>query len=114
MLELRDFITRTLEDVLGGIAAAQRSPNIGKHVAPGDLSNLQSFAPDSGVYAGQRFLATAVKFDVAIAAEAADKAGGKAGIKIAVFTAGVGGEIESRRGTTQRIQFSVPVIFPKQ
>jgi hypothetical protein len=103
-VELKDFVTETLRQILEGIQAAQESP-LGTAVnaaspGSGPFGNLFS----GGTY-GQF---TRVDFDVAVSAEAS--ASGKGSLK--VFSVGLEGGGDRKHSTVSRVSFSVPVRLP--
>lgn len=110
-MELKEFITQTIKDVLDGVLEAQNAQKIGNCVVPsGTGSNA---FPKGNVINNGDWTSTLINFDIAISAEESAATGGKAGVKIAVLSAGLDTENTNKNTSTSRIQFSVPVIFPK-
>lgn len=112
-VELKEFITRTLSDIVKGVADAQGDGSIGKNVAPWGIGGSK--------YPGEIQKAPfgaliAVKFDVAVTAESSDEAKGGGGFKVAVL--GVGASAAGEVGTASknvavtRIQFDIPISLP--
>jgi hypothetical protein len=54
-----------------------------------------------------------VKFDVAVTAETTRGGGGGAKVRIAVVEADIGAKVDAKNTQVSRIQFSVPVLMPK-
>lgn len=110
-MELREFVTTALSDLLHGIRDAQATPEIGALVSPQSVRGV--IVPiDSGVVQQPEGYTTVIKFDVAVTAETTDSAKGGGGIKIAVMNVGAEGQVASRNATVSRIQFSVPIVLP--
>jgi hypothetical protein len=102
-MELDEFVSETLRQILAGVTKAQQGETGGNinaafaGVASGNLI-------DGGNYG----LFTRVDFDVAVTAETAG--GGKASIK--VWGLGAEGGGEKRSQTASRVSFTVPVRLP--
>jgi len=103
-MELKDFVAKTLLQVIEGVRIAQSGedgPNVNADMAGasfgGNLINVGSYG-----------VATRVDFDVSVTAESS--AG--AGAKLTVMGVGVGGGAEHKAGSANRISFSVPVRLP--
>ena len=110
-VDLKDFISKTLQDIVGGIVEAQSAEGVGSYIAPSMIGS-HTFAPESGVANNSRYTSTVAKFDVAISAEAGSAAGVQAGFRVVVFSAGANAQLQERSSTVSRIQFSVPVLMP--
>ena len=112
-VELKEFITRTLSDILKGVTDAQGDASIVKNVAPWGIGG--SKYPGEIVKTPSGAL-IAVRFDVAVTAETSDAAKGGGGFKVAVLGVGAsaGGEIgaASKNVAVTRIQFDIPVLLP--
>ena len=111
-MEIREFVRDVLIDIIEGIKEAQTRVGVGGYVAPDGIGSHQ-FAPDSGVHHSSRIISTAVKFDMAVTAETSKEGGGGVKVRIAVVEADVGGKIDAKNIQVSRIQFSVPVLMPK-
>ncbi|RRH94241.1 hypothetical protein EH240_27555 [Mesorhizobium tamadayense] len=102
-MELEEFISETLRQILSGAAKAQDT-EIGKNVNaafPGVLGSNLSVLPEFGVFAR-------VDFDVAVTAEST--VGGKGSIR--VWGLGAEGGKDSRSQTVSRVVFAVPLRLP--
>lgn len=102
-MDLDEFISETLRQILAGVAAAQET-DIGKNVNAafnGVLGSNLSVFPKLGVFAR-------VDFDVAVTAETST--GGKGSIKVW----GIGAEagIDNKSQTVSRVVFAVPLRLP--
>lgn len=104
-MELKDFITQTLDQVIGGIKAAQEGED-GKLINARILGGV-----DAGgmlVNAGGLGMLTRVDFDVLVSAETS----GSGGAKLTVFGIGAEGAGEHKSASANRITFSVPIRLP--
>lgn len=102
-MDLDEFISETLRQILAGVSAAQET-DIGKNVNAafnGVLGSNLSVFPKLGVFAR-------VDFDVAVTAETTT--GGKGSIKVW----GIGGEAgrDNKSQTVSRVVFAVPLRLP--
>jgi hypothetical protein len=111
-MEIREFVRDVLTEIIEGIAEAQNRVGVGGYVAPDAIGSHQ-FAADSGVYHSSRIISTAVKFDMAVTAETSREGGTGAKLRVAVFEADIGGKIDAKNTQVSRIQFSVPILMPK-
>jgi len=112
MVELKDFVRKSLLDIVAGVVAAQQDATLGEHVAKGQIGGMK-FPSESGVYYEARLLATTVKFDVAVTVSETTGGDVGAGVAVGVFRANVGGSGAEEREGVSRIQFAVPVMLPK-
>ena len=81
-VELKEFITQTLSDILKGVIDAQDDASVGKNIAPSTIGGTHY--PGSGIATVIRGGAlVAVNFDVAVTAEASDAVKGGGGFKVA-------------------------------
>lgn len=71
------------------------------------------FPAESGVYFEARVLATSVKFDVAVTAETKERNEVGGGLKVMVLSARAGTEATTTDTTVSRVQFAVPLVFPR-
>jgi hypothetical protein len=116
MVQLKDFVSETLKQVIEGILAAQVfAKEKGALVNPRGLVPL---TPDSDKYivdsGEQAAIPQFIEFDVAVSASESGEA--KAGVGIFAGAIGVGtqAKLEGANSSTNRIRFSVPVQFPRQ
>lgn len=107
MVELKDFVSSALKDIITGIKDAQADAAVGTLVAP-SLIGHQDFPSSSGVVGKGPYLTT-VKFHVAVTASETSSGGAGGGVKLAVFNANVGGGSESLNQTVSTIDFAVHV-----
>jgi len=120
-MELKDFISSTIEEISRGILGAdEQLKDTNAIVSPHDFrinsENSQAFGrtrkesvryEDIGTRVVQK-----VDFDIAVTVDESGKA--NAGAKISVLSIGLGGGVEktTKSGTVSRIKFAVPVVFP--
>jgi hypothetical protein len=79
-MDLKEFVTKSLTDIVAGIMEAQRTEGMGGLIAPDGIGSHQ-FAAESGVVNETHITSTVVKFDVAITAEHAKSGVAGAGVK---------------------------------
>ena len=110
-MDLKEFISTTLTQVVEGVKAAQGG-DLGDHISPRIQDNEADYKGHSIVSPMRGPLLTIVDFDVAVTAS--ESGGADAGIRVAVW--GVGGGVEGSRASeniaVNRIKFSVPVALP--
>jgi hypothetical protein len=101
-MELKTFITETLQQICAGIKEAQSADG-------GGAINVESAGTHGGnLFSSTYGIFTRVDFDVAISAETGG--GGKGSIK--VFGVGAEGGAERKTAYANRITFSVPIRLP--
>ncbi len=101
-MELREFVTTTLKQIIDGIQDAQEY--VEKSGSTAEIVN--QFPIDR--------CKTKIEFDVAVTAESSTTAEGKAGISVFSIGATTGGQMERLSSTVSRIRFPVPVDLPRQ
>ncbi|MES0870919.1 hypothetical protein [Pseudovibrio sp. SCP19] len=103
-MELREFVTQSLQQILEGVREAQAGES-GDNVNAG-LKGVK--LEGSLINGGELGVFSTVEFDVAVSAE--NKGGGKAALK--VFGVGVEGGGQLSASYANKIKFSVPVRLP--
>lgn len=106
-LDLSDFISAGIQQVLDGIKKAKEAVP-GGVVLPTGLAEISALNSAKLVHAGNVFVAV-VEFDVAVTHEKADKVQGKTAGDLWLLKAAVEGEKSERHGNANRIRFSVPI-----
>jgi len=101
-MDLKEFITLSLTQIVQGVANAQedvRSLGANAYVTPISSGSVLN-RPES------------IHFDIAVTALETTEKSGKAGVQ--VMGVGAGGQLSQTDGTetVSRIQFSVPIVFP--
>ena len=105
-MELREFVSQALVQILEGISDAQES-TIVKETSAGVV------AAGPGMR-GERTTARDVEFDVAITTQSGTETKGKAGLLVGTIGLGTQGASANSRDLVHRIRFSVPVVLPRQ
>jgi hypothetical protein len=111
-MELKDFISETLNQIVEGIVVAQKfGEERGALVNPNGLIGLKEKADYWDKATGEA--ASRVEFDVAITA--IEGKGTKGGVGVFAGAIGLGsqGQSDSSKTTASHVKFSVPVHFPK-
>lgn len=104
-MDLKDFVSSSLLQILEGVKEAQAAEN-GKNIS----AAIGGFTPGgNAVNAGSLGIFTRVDFDVAVSAETTGGGGGN----LKVFGVGVEGEGRHKRGEANRLVFSVMVRLPR-
>jgi hypothetical protein len=111
-MDVREFIRDVLVDIVEGVKEAQNREGVGGYIAP-DAIGGHEFPKESGVHHQARIISTVVKFDMAVTAESAHSGGAGGKVRIAVVEANLGGALESKNTQVSRIQFSVPLLMPR-
>mgnify|MGYP001131451635 CR=1 FL=1 len=110
-MDLREFVSMTLQDIVKGIQEAQKVEGVGGCIAPSGIGG-HNFSSSSDISHNGRIVSTVVRFDVALTVEKSETSGGKGGVSIAVLSAGLGAQVSSKNSAASRIQFAVPVVLP--
>lgn len=104
-MDVKDFISQSLQEIIQGVSEAQQdvggeqiAANMAGHTGGGNLIN-----------AGKHGIFTRVDFDVAVSAETSGSGGGN----LKVFGVGIEGSAEHTAGKANRLTFSVPVRLPE-
>jgi len=110
-MELKDFISESLIQIIDGVATAQEhAEEKGAEVAP----KLQATTGPRDTFRTHftEHPVQTVEFDVAVTASEVDKAEGTIGILVASLGVGVKGSEERQTTELSRIKFSVPIGLP--
>lgn len=111
-MELKEFISETLNHIIDGVNAAQEHARVsGARINP----RVNAAAGGGrGVDIGSNLIIDAVKFDVALTAAKDSKT--KGGIAVFFGAVGLGSQGESKAAneSVNRVSFSVPIILPPQ
>ena len=103
-MELREFVTSTLVQILEGVGDAQ------DHLVKSGRKGIIN--PTWG--GGEKLYdhVQSVSFDVAVTVS--DKAGGaaNAGIKVMAIDIGAKGSIEAQNSNVSRVSFAIPIVPP--
>ena len=112
-MQLKDFISETLSQLIDGVVEAQEKVQasggrVSPHVrTPNDPKSLYGRTND-------QLPVIFVDFDISV--EAQDTKGTKGGIGVVtgMFNLGSGGESKENRQSMNKIKFSIPVALPLQ
>ncbi|MGM4983242.1 hypothetical protein [Rhizobium sp. 11_C7_N12_5] len=103
-MNVKDFVSASLKEILAGIEDAQKATGGGGINAK--LGGKESSG--SLINGGETGMFTRVDFDIAVSVETNGKGGGN----LKVFGVGIEGGVDHKSGTASRITFSVPVRLP--
>ncbi len=117
-MELREYITQTLTDIMGGILDAQAEYD---HVSEsGPLINPKGgYHPTEGVIAFEwtdkysNPLVQMIDYEILVEVDKEKEGKSKLGVVTGILNVGGEGKVASRTGEANRLKFSVPVVFPQ-
>ena len=111
-MELKDFVSETLKQVMQGVKMAQENAaEVGGTINPSGFIVPGKSMP---VHTGMNLVGQMINFDIVVSTHDTDKAKGGVGIFVGEIGVGVRGEAESQSTAVNRIQFSVPIYLPTQ
>ena len=115
-MELKQFVSTTLVAVVEGVVDAQskcQEAATGAHINPGGLLRTTSSISQDAIWDNsENNFARTVSFDVAVTVEDGSKTDAKVGVLSGFLSLGAGGESSNKQLAVNRVQFSVPVLFP--
>ncbi|MEG3193051.1 hypothetical protein [Lysobacter sp. D1-1-M9] len=113
-MELKDFVENASSGIIDGLVAAQtRVAAHGAYVNPGNLMGSTSDRGEAALWDNRtNNYARSINFDVALTVQDGTNAGAKIGVAAGVFNLGAGGSSQNSNTAINRVQFSVPVLFP--
>ena len=111
-MELDEFVAKTLEQIIKGVAGAQdavRRRDANAVINP----SVGSALPPDRLDEGTGTLVQEVSFDVAVTVSESGKSG--AGLQVGAFGVGgkMGGGSKRARSEVSRIKFMIPVVLPE-
>jgi hypothetical protein len=113
-MELKDFVSETLRQILGGVKEAQVfATEHGGKVVPQRIA----FRTDQGLQLWDKQDGTPIQmieFDVAVTATEGTATKGGIGVFVGAIGLGSQGQSSATNQSVSRIKFTVPVQFPKQ
>lgn len=109
-MELKQFITNTLNDIIDGIADSQAHAREKNAVVNAASVNDREYMKQYS----HKYHVHDIEFDIALTVTQEDKAKGGVGAIISVFSIGVVGEDNLTNSSVTRVKFSVPVLFPTE
>ena len=112
-MELRDFISNTLTQLIDGISSAQEyAKTKGATVNP-----TEKFVSDFSKMSRTEknlHLVNVIEFDVAVTVAEDKQLKGGIGIVVPELSLGYQGKLDSQKSAISRVQFSIPMILPTQ
>jgi hypothetical protein len=113
-MELKEFITKTLTEIIDGVSDAQKyAETKGAKVNPGKLALLKA-GTSQPTFSDSRHenFVQIIDFDIAVVAS--DNTKDKAGIGVFAGAFGIGGQMqnEENNSNNSRIKFSIPIFLP--
>lgn len=119
-MDLKDFIANSLTQIAEGILTANEALSCtDAQVNPVQFITHSNTAQGYGrlllpTDAERGRVVERVSFDVAVTAENSEA--GRGGLKVGIASFGINGGVEStdKAGSTSRIQFGVPMVFPSK
>jgi hypothetical protein len=113
-MELREFVTEILSQVIEGVKAAQlRAKEHGARVNP-HLTTSAELAVKHGILIASGGAAQLVQFDVALTAREGTGTKGGVGIVVGAFALGSTGQSQAENSSVSRVKFSVPLVLPEE
>jgi hypothetical protein len=112
-VELRDFISNSLIQLIDGILNAQAyAESKGAKINPTDRfpSDFEKMSRTEKEFR----LVHVIEFDVAVAVTENKQLAGGIGIVVPELNLGYQGKIDRSKNAISRIQFSIPIILPTQ
>jgi hypothetical protein len=111
-MELRNFISQALLDVMGGVEDAQKKTPVGGAIAPlgfyGGWKSSEDLLKFQEVTNMQ-----AVEFEVTVRAEERSGSGAKLNVVAGIIGGGVKGESGKCDGHVATLKFKVPIMLPQ-
>ena len=104
-MNLDDFISESLSQVMKGIDNAQKNLSTGNPLI-GYINPKWGEEKDHASYTAE------VTFDIAISVTEQKESEGKVGVKVVALEIGGGKEVSIENSRVSRISFKVPVYFP--
>lgn len=106
MVNLQDFISETLSQIISGVEDAQ------KRAAQSEAA--AAVAPIGQGTRDETLLNQMVEFDIGVMAESGKNTAGGIGITVGAVALGSTGKSSSGQSATNRVKFSVPIHLPGQ
>ncbi len=113
-MELKDFVSETLKQIIIDVKSAQEiAKEQGGQINPSGM--YATAASENTVLRGpNREVVQEIEFDVAVTTTQEDQAKGGIGIFVGGIGIGVQGQSGDRNSAINRIKFKVPIILPFQ
>jgi hypothetical protein len=112
-MELREFISNTLTQLIDGITNAQEyAQSKGAIINP--LEGFKSNFEKMSRTLDSLQLVHIIEFDVAVSVAENKQLKGGIGIVVPELSMGYQGKIDNQKSVISRVQFSIPIILPTQ
>ena len=108
-MELKQFIKAVLKDITDAISESQRENKNGSYISPSSISIQTEDTVTTGYI---KSLLRDIEFDVCLTAEKSSDEKASTGIDIKILSASIASGEDSKSTVTQRVRFSIPVIYP--
>ena len=113
-MELKQFISETLTQILSGIADAQSTAKShGGQVNPA-LLPIHPGPIEGSIRDGAGTVAQIISFDVAVTVSEGTATKGGIGVVTGLISLGSAGSSQDSSTTVSRIKFNVPLVLPTQ
>ena len=116
MIELKEFVTSVICQIMDGVADAQAQSQGVDHsdslIAPTFVQMRERLGSNTAQADKHKVGLRMVEFDVAVSASERGTTEGRAGVFVAGLGGGVKGGVESEQGHVNRIRFAIPIILP--
>jgi len=104
-MELKEFISKALQDIIGGVIDAQEKVPKG-FIIPNVVNNFKSI--ESGISDIQT-----VEFEVSVIADKKTGSEAKLSVVAAVIGGNVKGSLNQSTSNVSKLSFKIPIQFPK-
>lgn len=112
-MDLKQFVSKILQQIVGGVADAQASSEEGGKINPpimmnqkNDAAKLKILRSDTGE--GIHL----VDFDVAVSVEESTETTGGVGLVVGPVVFGSRGQSNAENSSISRIKFAIPIAYP--
>jgi len=112
-MELRDFVSETLTQIVEGVTSAQSKANqSGAKINPHLRTSFEQAGKLGFLQTGEGF-AQIVQFDVALTVTEGTGTKGGIGVFAGAINLGSSGQSQTESSSVSRVKFSVPLSLPK-
>jgi hypothetical protein len=112
-MELNDFVSQTLTQIVEGVKDAQvKLSDSGVEINPHLNSSHSEMGKQGMLWTSSATAAQIVKFDVALTVTEGTGTKGGIGVFAGAVNLGSSGQSQSENSSVSRIQFSVPMTLP--
>ena len=118
MLELKDFIAKTMTSIVKGIQQGQADEDVGDHIAPLIQGEKRNEFGNFYLKEGDQNQATVLQFEVSVAAKSSDsnQVTGAVEAKLYVVDLNLGGgkKGSEEHSSVHKLKFAIPIKIPKR